>query len=130
MPVQLPGLQKHAAIAPTTTIVPAAITTDGRFLYALAQDGVIPVDLTTSRLLPAIKTGAGPRGMAITQDGKIGYVISGPANSVTPISISDNVAGTPIAVGRFPIEVTFTPDGKTAYVGNGLDGTVTAIDVA
>jgi hypothetical protein len=53
VPVQLPGLQKHAAIAPTTTIVPAAITTDGRFLYALAQDGVIPVDLTTSRLLPS-----------------------------------------------------------------------------
>src|SRR5262249_3326282 len=67
VPVQLPGLQKKATIAQTTTIVPAAITADGKFIYALAQDGVIPVDLATSRLLPAIKTGQGPRAMAITQ---------------------------------------------------------------
>jgi len=130
VPVQLPGMHTQQAISPATTMIPTAISTDGKFLYVLARNGVVPVDLASAQLLPVIPTGDNPRQMAVTKDGTTGYVVNAASNSVTPISMSDNKPGAPITVGHFPIEVTFTPNGKTAYVGNGLSGTVTPVNVA
>jgi YVTN family beta-propeller protein len=61
---------------------------------------------------------------------RIAYVTDYSQNSVTPIDLASNTAGTPIPVGPSPISVAITPDGKTAYVTTlGSDG-VTPIDIA
>jgi YVTN family beta-propeller protein len=61
---------------------------------------------------------------------RIAYVTDNSSNSVTPIDLATNTAGTPITLGGAPISVAITPDGKTAYVTTvGSDG-VTPIDIA
>ncbi len=59
------------------------------------------------------------------------YVTNLGSNSVTPIEVATNKAGSEITVGEFPIGIAITPDGKTAYVTNfGEAGTVTPIELA
>ena len=60
----------------------------------------------------------------------IAYVTNSGGNTVTPIDVATNTAGTPVTVGNQPNEVAITPDGKTAYVTNLASGTVTPITVA
>jgi YVTN family beta-propeller protein len=56
------------------------------------------------------------------------YVTDNSSNTVTPIDIATNTAGTPITLGGSPVSVAITPDGKTAFVTTlGSDG-VTPID--
>jgi YVTN family beta-propeller protein len=58
------------------------------------------------------------------------YVANSGSDTVTPIELATNTAGTPIPVGTFPDEVAITPNGDTAYVTNIFGNTVTPIDVA
>ena len=52
------------------------------------------------------------------------------ADTVTPIDLATNTAGSPITVGNDPIGIAITPNGATAYVANDADGTVTPINTA
>lgn len=71
---------------------------------------------------PAAAQPAGPSWTA--------YVANFDSDTVTPINVASNVAGTPIEVGEGPAAVAITPDAATAYVVNNGSGTVTPIDVA
>jgi YVTN family beta-propeller protein len=42
------------------------------------------------------------------------YVTDNSSNSVTPIDIATNTAGTPITLSDAPFRVAITPDGKIA----------------
>ncbi len=59
-----------------------------------------------------------------------GYVTNAKSDTVTPINLATNTAGTPIPVGGFPVGVAITPNGETAYVANDEGATVTPITVA
>jgi YVTN family beta-propeller protein len=119
-----------------------AITPDGKTAY-VADNGssnVYPVTLPSGPVGKPISVGAGltPLGIAITPDGTKAYtanfgtpsVNSGSGSTVTPITLSTGIAGTPITVGGGPWSIAVTPDSKTVYVGNSNDGSVTPIDVA
>jgi YVTN family beta-propeller protein len=54
--------------------------------------------------------------MAVTQDGKTGYVLNNGADTVTPVNLATNTPGRPITVGGRPIAIAITPNGTTAYV--------------
>ena len=49
-------------------------------------------------------------------DGQTAYVTNAGSNTVTPIAIGSNTAGTAISVGSHPDGVAITPNGQTAYV--------------
>ncbi len=58
------------------------------------------------------------------------YVANELNNSVTPIDLATNTAGSPIEVGANPAAIAITPDGSTAYVANVNSNSVTPIDTA
>jgi YVTN family beta-propeller protein len=51
-------------------------------------------------------------------------------NSVTPIDVATNTAGTAIPVGASPQGIAFSPDGTTVYVTNSGSNTITPINAA
>ena len=59
--------------------------------------------------------------IAITPNGATAYVANSSRNTVTPIDMATNTAGTPISVGTDPEAVAITPNGTTAYVVNNGD---------
>jgi YVTN family beta-propeller protein len=67
--------------------------------------------------------------VVITPNGRTLYTVNANDNTVTPIRVSTNTAGSAIPVGGFPNSAAITPDGKTLYVGNRNDATVTPIHV-
>ena len=52
----------------------------------------------------------------VTPDGSAAYVASNAGDTITPLSLSSDVAGTPIQLGAQPTAIAITPDGSTAYV--------------
>jgi YVTN family beta-propeller protein len=62
--------------------------------------------------------------------GTTAYVTNVQSNTVTPINVATNTAGTAITVGTHPTAVAVTPSGQTAYVTSNSNGTVTPINVA
>src|SRR5262249_43808105 len=77
-----------------------------------------------------IPVGNNPDGIAITPDGRTAWVANSGSNTVQPIDLATNTAGTPIAVGSSPRELNITPDGKTLYVPNNSSNKLTPIDLA
>ncbi len=119
-----------------------AITPDGARAYVTdnGSSNVYPITLASGVVGAPISVGSGltPLGIAITPDGTKAYIAnfgfeadgSGTGDTVTPITLSTGVAGSPITVGGGPWSIAVTPDSKTVYVGNSNDYTVTPIDVA
>jgi DNA-binding beta-propeller fold protein YncE len=122
-----------------------AITPDGKTAYVTdnGSNHVYPINLTTSPATVGMPIQVGgssvrPLGIAITPDGTKAYTANfgaastgtGDGDTVTPINLSNNTAGTPITVGHGPWSIAVTPDSKTVYVGNSNDSTVTPIGVA
>ncbi|HEX4308278.1 MAG TPA: YncE family protein [Solirubrobacterales bacterium] len=104
-----------------------AFTPDGKTCYVAnwgTEDApgstVTPIHVTrggaAGRVLPSIEVGLHPNWIAISQDGGTAYVVNKGSNSITPIDVRSNTAGTPIRVPGPPIEMEISPDGRTAYV--------------
>jgi DNA-binding beta-propeller fold protein YncE len=104
-----------------------AFTPDGRTCYVAnwgtedaAGSTVTPIQVThggaAGRVLPSIKVGLNPNWVATTHDGGTAYVVNKGSNSITPIDVRSNTAGTPIRVPGPPIEMEISPGGRTAYV--------------
>jgi len=121
-----------------------AFTPNGQYAYVCNNGGSGPylnvIDVATNTVLntPELDIGA-PYAlsfaayMAITPDGKYGYVTNGGASWVSLIDIATNtVLPAPGLVGPFngPNGIAITPDGKYAYVTNQYIPTVTVIDIA
>ena len=96
VPVQLPGLQKHTAIAPTTTIVPAAITADGKFLYGAERKTSslvgfkIDPEKGTLTKIGRFDTEKTPRGFHIDPRSKFLLAVGMDSASMTVHSIDPN----------------------------------------
>ena len=132
-------------VAPTgASAVPAPARCRATAFVANSGGGTVSaIDVKTRTKYPTdIPVGTGPISMAITPDGKTGFVDNfGPvvsAESPTPESIGTvstidvktrTKDPTDIPVGALPFGVAVTPDGKTAFVTNVYSGTVSTIDV-
>jgi DNA-binding beta-propeller fold protein YncE len=104
-----------------------AFTPDGKTCYVAnwgtteaAGSTVTPIEVTDGgaggRVLPSIKVGDNPNWIAITNDGSTAYVANKGSDSITPITVADNTAGTAIPVPGPPIEMEIAPNGNLAYV--------------
>jgi YVTN family beta-propeller protein len=104
-----------------------AFTPDGQTCYvanwgtnAAAGSTVTPIQVnnggTSGRIVGSIKVGLNPNWVAITKDGRTAYVANKGSNSITPINVANNTAGTAIRVPGPPIEMEISPNGNTAYV--------------
>ena len=141
---------------PAACVTPAvAITPDGRSAYVACGNSpgtVLPVNLTTAppTVGTAITVGSTPSGIAITPgtriavgtdsyfvaitpNGQTAYVTNTISQTVTPITVATNVAGSPIPIStgfNDPYGVAVTPDGKTVYVAIDENSTVVPITTA
>ena len=122
------------------------INPDGKTAYAVneAAGTVIPIrtaantpgqPIHVARRPPSFGPHSiGPDFVAITPDGRTGYVADPGMNTVIPISMATGTAGKPIRLpqgGYGPDWIAITPDGKTAYVANDSQpGTITPISTA
>jgi len=72
-----------------------------------------------------------PGGIAITPNGQTAYVTNANGNSVTPINLATNTAGTAITGGMSdPYAIAITPNSQSAYVINVSGSSVTPINLA
>jgi PQQ-dependent catabolism-associated beta-propeller protein len=71
-----------------------------------------------------------PVGIAITKDGKTGFVALGPANRVAVIDTASHEVRKYLLVGQRVWHMAFTPDEKYLLVTNGVSNDVSVIDVA
>jgi YVTN family beta-propeller protein len=128
---------------------------DSPLAYATVRDAtpnagaVAVIDTTNNRVLATVPVGPGPNGMAVTSDGKRGYVANygtfpGPfaqatslSNTVSvlqlvPLEHQKNEKDSPrphvvatVTVGQGPLGVAVTPDNEEVYVTNfGQDATL------
>jgi YVTN family beta-propeller protein len=110
-----------------------AITPSGSNAYIVTAGSnatTSPVTLFSGTVGAAI--GGGEKAVAISPDGTKAYAANG--NTLTPITIATNAAGTPITID--PVNTTasanaiaITPDGTKAYVATGNGGGVSPIDL-
>ena len=71
-----------------------------------------------------------PVGVAITRDGKTGFVALGPANRIAVIDGTSHRVTKYLLVGQRVWHMAFTPDEKYLLSTNGLTNDVSVIDVA
>jgi YVTN family beta-propeller protein len=93
-----------------------AITPSGKTLY-VANGGsgtVTPISTATGKAGRPIRVGGGPGSLAVSPDGRAGYVVG--AGSVTVIRTATNTASKPVPVNGTLSDVVFAPNGKTAYI--------------
>jgi YVTN family beta-propeller protein len=75
-----------------------------------------------------LTTGAGPKGIAFTPDGKTAYVSNYDANTVSIVDATTESVSATLSGFRAPAGIAASPDGRKVLVINGGDGTVTQID--
>lgn len=72
-----------------------------------------------------------PTSIAVTPDGTTAYLANSGASTVTPVTLSNDTAGTPVTVGsKPPVAIAITPSGATAWVADGTGNVVTPVTVA
>lgn len=108
-----------------------AITPDGRYVISThpTRGGVSVVDLTASRVVKTIKTGATPNYTIVTRDGKRAYVSNSGDGNVSEIDLGTWTVTRTLDAGPAPEHLVFAPDERTIYVANDRGGTVSAVGV-
>jgi YVTN family beta-propeller protein len=71
-----------------------------------------------------------PVGVALTSDGKTGFVALGPANRIAVIDAVTHKAMKYLLVGQRVWHLAFTPDEKYLLSTNGLTNDVSVVDVS
>ena len=110
-------------LKPITTgvaVTGMVFTPDSRKLYAASWNGkVVPIRTATNTMGKPIVLQSYYIGVtistALSPNGRTLYAVS--RNTLTPISIATDTAGTPIRLPEWGGSVVISPDGRTAYVG-------------
>jgi PQQ-dependent catabolism-associated beta-propeller protein len=71
-----------------------------------------------------------PVGIAITRDGRTGFVALGPANRIAVIDATTHQVQKFLLVGQRVWHMAFTPDEKYLLTTNGVSNDISVIDVA
>ncbi|MFF3689509.1 beta-propeller fold lactonase family protein [Streptomyces sp. NPDC002187] len=120
-----PGRRRVGLIVGAVVVALAALASG---IY-LAQRGPPGAERPAPTSVVSIKVGDSPQGMAVSPDGRRGYVANFNSGSVSVIDAATNrTVGSPIPVGATPEGIDVTPDGRRIYVSNSSSGSVTVID--
>jgi YVTN family beta-propeller protein len=123
---------RHVAVALLVVFGLLAVIVPDRLASAPADEAAEP------RLAgPAIKVRDRPRSIALSPDGRVGYVVHpgarGQPGTVSVVDLETRAELAAIPVGVDPWDVVVTPDGRGAYVSNwgtsGADGSVSVVDL-
>ena len=88
------------------------------------------IDPATQSVIATVPVGSGPKGVAVTPNGRFVYVVNQLGNTVSVISAASNTVVATVPVGVFPTAIAITPNGTFAYVTNTASSTISVIDTA
>jgi YVTN family beta-propeller protein len=136
MPSTRPSRWRRPFLATATVFAllgaprPAATQTRAyAFLPLVTANQAAVLDTSTNALLPAIATGAGPTGIAVSHDGRRAYVVNQAGNTVTVIDVATMTPAATIPVGNGPLTLAVSPDDRKAYVTRPAADVVTVLDL-
>ena len=113
---------------------PIAISDDDALLVATnnlnGSVSVFDVSGDANNKLGEVKTGDGPRSVAISPDKRFAYVTNQESATLSVIDLAALSKVADIPVGVEPYGVALTPDGGRAYVANSASGNVSVVDTA
>jgi len=116
-----------------TDTVSHAAAADSLYVAVKSANGMDTVSMATNAKT-ANSGGANlknPTNIAVTPDGATAYLANSGANTVTPVTLSNNSAGSQITVGsKPPTGIAITPNGATAWVADGTNNTVVPVTVS
>jgi predicted alpha-1,2-mannosidase len=128
--IAIGGTAANGALLQRQTL---AVRVDGATPHAIAWaqnrfgNTVVPVDLVTGVVGPAIAAGEEPRD-AVLSDGRL-YVTNRGSGSVTVIDTATQRVLATIKTGNGPNGIALGPDGNTAWIADADDNTIQAIDL-
>jgi len=105
-------------------------------VYMTWSDGTVSVtDVGTNTVIASVPVGIGPRGVAVSPDGKNVYVTNNgnysvPGNTISVIDTATNKVTATVNVGEAPEAIAVAPDGSKVYVTNSVSNSVSVIDIA
>ena len=88
------------------------------------------IDGATGEDKGTIRTGARPRGMVVSPDGKSLYVAAGNANRIDVIDLATRKVTRSLDSGTDPERFAVSPDGRRLFVANEDHATASIIDIA
>src|SRR5262245_47024160 len=100
------------------------------FVTTSASNAVAVIDSSTNQVIAQIPVGSNPIRIAMTPDGRKGYVSNGGASTVSVIDTTNLVVTSTIPVGTGPQESAVTPDGGRVFVVHKSSGDVAVIDTS
>jgi YVTN family beta-propeller protein len=108
-----------------------AITPDGKHVYVMDGKQINPsfsvIDTATNTVVATIRT-AGAQEVAITPNGRRGYLLLASEGEVVVVDTATNEDLIKVPVGINPQFVAISPDGTLVYVTNFTSNTVSVID--
>jgi len=103
---------------------------DGKILYvANLWSPISVVDLTQSRVIKSIDSGATPHGLSFTKDGSRLFIVNMHSDTLSVIDAQKHEIIKTIPVGKNPEYLKLSPDERFAYVTNLGEDTVSKIDL-
>jgi YVTN family beta-propeller protein len=100
------------------------------YVSNFADNTVSLVDLVTRKVVTTIRAGTHPRRVALSPDGKRGYVCNQGDSTVIVIDTATNRRiGAPVAVVRSPDSIAISRDGKRAFVPSDTVANMSVIDL-
>ena len=128
---EIPSIRGQLAIVDLTTqsmvdsiplpysVWAIALHPSGNPVWIIPEDGsntVVPIDLSTKTIGPAISVGEGPLGIALAPDGQRAYVASQTSGTVSVIDTNSGSVIATIPVGTSPSYVAVNPLGTEVWV--------------
>lgn len=92
------------------------------------NDSISVIDIAAGHIVNRIKTGSGPVGIAISDDGERIYVVNERSDDVYVIDNSTMSVVTAIKVGKSPHGIALSPSGSHLYTANTFSNDVSVID--
>jgi YVTN family beta-propeller protein len=139
-PIDVATNTAGTAIATNANPYAVAISPNGSTAYvsnppvtSIEPSEVLPVNVTNDSVGSPITVGgtnSDASGLAITPDGTTLYVADSGSESIVPVDLSTQTAGSPISVGTDPVAVAVTPSGTTAFAVVAGSNSVVPIDTA
>ena len=77
---------------------------------------MIKVDTTTGKIVGSVRTGAAPRTIVLSDDGRSLYVVNYDDDTLVKVATADMRVVQRLATGHHPVGVTFEPVTRTVWV--------------
>jgi YVTN family beta-propeller protein len=109
-----------------------AVSKDGRYLYAVAEEGntLLVVDTEKGKVKHKIKVGIRPHSVILSRDGKTAFVSNQWSDNVSVIDLERFIITDTLKTGNGPAGLALSADGQYLYVVNSYSSDLSVINLS